>query len=199
MALGQALRAVLLLPENIERTQKEILKYHVVLGTVLSAELEDGQQVPSLQGETLDIGVDATGVTVNGVIVSIANVMADNGVIHVIDEILLPPSFLDDGSIIDTLFEGGFNADDGMSIYSTDILDVLLDFADLTDVLDGPGPFSTCILGVSRDLLCLRLMLTTSLFTINSLKPFLPQAMMPLTKSLTPFNTTLRRSKMWRL
>ena len=146
-AVNPDLVAFLFLPENIE-TLKELLKYHVVSGTVLSGELADGQQVPSLSGEILDIGVDATtGVTVNGVIVSGADVTADNGVIHIIDEVLFPPVFFD-LSIADVLFEGNING-----IHSIEALDFLLDFAGLNDVFDGPGPFSTCILCVSRDLL----------------------------------------------
>ena len=180
-----------LLPENIDLL-KEIVKYHVLSDTVLSVELKDGQQVPTLQGETLDIGVDATGVTVNGFIVSSADVAANNGVIHVIDGLLTPLSFRNDAtSIIDIIDEGSI-----IGIYSIEALAFLLDSADLVDVLDGLGSFSTCILCVSSDLLCLRSMLTTSLYTINSLKPFLSQPMM---SSLPPLYTTLRRRKMWRL
>merc|ERR1712166_92454 len=48
----------LLLPENVE-TLKTILTYHVAAGEVLSTDLSNGQQIPSLQGE--DISVDITG------------------------------------------------------------------------------------------------------------------------------------------
>jgi len=81
----------LLLPENVE-TLKTILTYHVASGEVLSTDLSNGQQIPSLQGE--DISVDITGKTVmvNDAQVIAADVNATNGVIHVIDGVLVPPT-----------------------------------------------------------------------------------------------------------
>jgi len=81
----------LLLPENVE-TLKTILTYHVASGEVLSTDLSNGQQIPSLQGE--DITVDITGKTVmvNDAQVIAADVNATNGVIHVIDGVLVPPT-----------------------------------------------------------------------------------------------------------
>jgi len=82
----------LLLPENVE-TLKTILTYHVAAGEVLSTDLSNGQQIPSLQGE--DISVDITGTTVmlnDDAQVITADVMATNGVIHVIDAVLVPPT-----------------------------------------------------------------------------------------------------------
>ncbi len=71
-----------------------LLQYHVVNGTVLSSQLSDGQTVPTLlSGESLTIGVNGSAVTVNGANVVEADVEATNGVIHVIDEILIPEGF----------------------------------------------------------------------------------------------------------
>jgi len=67
-----------------------ILKYHVVPGRVLSTDLpKDGVQPKTLLGKTLDIKV-GKGVTVNGANVIAADVIAGNGVIHVIDTVILP-------------------------------------------------------------------------------------------------------------
>ena len=89
-ALPEGLVDCLLLPENSEALTS-ILTYHVVDGQVMSTDLTDGP-VPTLQGE--EITVDLTdGVTLNdSVSVVTADVEASNGVIHVIDGVLVPPS-----------------------------------------------------------------------------------------------------------
>jgi uncharacterized surface protein with fasciclin (FAS1) repeats len=89
-ALPEGLVDCLLLEENIDPLTA-ILTYHVVDGAVMSTDLTDGP-VPTLQGE--EITVDLTdGVTLNeSVTVAAADVEASNGVIHVIDGVLVPPS-----------------------------------------------------------------------------------------------------------
>ena len=89
-ALPDGLVDCLLLPENKE-SLSAILTYHVVSGEVMSTDLTDGP-VATVQGE--EITVDLTdGVTLNGsVTVTAADVEASNGVIHVIDGVLVPPS-----------------------------------------------------------------------------------------------------------
>ncbi|MCC5923112.1 MAG: fasciclin domain-containing protein [Crocinitomicaceae bacterium] len=66
----------------------DILLYHVVAGTVLSTDLVAGP-VTTLQGEPVTIDLSA-GVQVNNANVIAADVLADNGVAHVIDAVLLP-------------------------------------------------------------------------------------------------------------
>ena len=68
-----------------------ILTYHVVEGEVMSADIEPGD-VPTVEGEDLTIEVTGGAVTVNGATVEAADVEASNGVIHVIDEVLVPPN-----------------------------------------------------------------------------------------------------------
>jgi uncharacterized surface protein with fasciclin (FAS1) repeats len=72
----------------------EILQYHVVSGEIMSGDLEAQQAVPTLTQE--DIFVTANGgVNVNGAAsVVTADVEATNGVIHAIDEVLLPNKFI---------------------------------------------------------------------------------------------------------
>ena len=77
-------------PQNKEALTK-ILTYHVVNGEVPSSAVKDGQ-VPTLEGESLTIST-ANGVTVNGAKVTTPDVEATNGVIHLIDTVLLPPGF----------------------------------------------------------------------------------------------------------
>ena len=81
----------LLKPANKQQLT-EILTYHVAEGEVLSSDLEDGQKIPTLQGEDLEITVDGDSVLVNGVAVETADVQTGNGVVHIIGEVLTPPS-----------------------------------------------------------------------------------------------------------
>lgn len=81
----------LLKDDNIPKL-KEILLYHVVSGKVLSTDLTDGQVVPTLLEQ--NIVVDLTeGVKINSSNVIKADVMASNGVIHIIDSVLVPDAF----------------------------------------------------------------------------------------------------------
>jgi len=88
-ALPAGLVEALLLPENKDALT-QILTYHVVSGAVMSTDLASGD-VPTVQGENVAVVVD-NGVTVNGVNVVAADVEASNGVIHVIDAVLVPPT-----------------------------------------------------------------------------------------------------------
>ena len=65
-----------------------VLTYHVVAGKVLAKDIKPGK-VKTVQGSELTLATTG-GVTVNGAKVTAADVMADNGVIHVIDTVLLP-------------------------------------------------------------------------------------------------------------
>jgi uncharacterized surface protein with fasciclin (FAS1) repeats len=79
----------LLLPENRD-ILVSILTYHVVSGTVLAADVAAGQ-VTTVQGEAITVETMG-GVSVNGANVVAVDVLASNGVIHVIDAVILPPS-----------------------------------------------------------------------------------------------------------
>ncbi|WP_342077706.1 fasciclin domain-containing protein [Yoonia sp. SS1-5] len=68
-----------------------ILTYHVVPGKVMSGDLSDGMTATTVNGADITIGTE-DGVTVNEVTVAAADVEASNGVIHVIDGVILPPS-----------------------------------------------------------------------------------------------------------
>lgn len=78
----------LLLPENKEQLVA-ILTYHVVSGKVMSGDLSDGMTAATVQGG--DLAVDLTdGVKINAATVTAADIEATNGVIHVVDTVILP-------------------------------------------------------------------------------------------------------------
>jgi uncharacterized surface protein with fasciclin (FAS1) repeats len=70
-----------------------VLTYHVVEGEYLAADVVglDGEAVPTVNGADVQISVDGDTVMVNDATVTMADVVASNGVIHVIDQVLLPP------------------------------------------------------------------------------------------------------------
>ena len=68
-----------------------MLLYHVVSGKVMSGDLKGTVNAETLQGAKLNIVAGDGKVTVNGANVVSADVAASNGVIHVIDAVLLPP------------------------------------------------------------------------------------------------------------
>jgi len=78
----------LLKPENKALLTK-ILTYHVVPGSVLSTSLKSGD-VKSVEGSSLKVAVSTGKVTVSGANVVKADIKASNGVIHVIDKVLIP-------------------------------------------------------------------------------------------------------------
>jgi uncharacterized surface protein with fasciclin (FAS1) repeats len=82
----------LLKPENKADLQG-ILTYHVVPGAVKAADLTDGMVVTTVNGKTITINVSDAGVSINGgAKVTMADIETSNGVVHVIDAVLLPAS-----------------------------------------------------------------------------------------------------------
>lgn len=81
----------LLMPENQEQLQG-VLTYHVVPGEYMAADLTDGLELTTVNGEVLTFTVDDMGMLmINGeAMVETANVESSNGITHVIDTVLLP-------------------------------------------------------------------------------------------------------------
>jgi uncharacterized surface protein with fasciclin (FAS1) repeats len=79
----------LLKPEN-KAQLVSILTYHVVAGKVMSTDLKDGMTAATVQGKEITIDLD-NGAMVNDAKVVTADIAADNGVIHVIDKVIMPP------------------------------------------------------------------------------------------------------------
>ena len=89
-ALPAGLVDKLLLPENKD-TLVKILAYHVVAGKVMAADVKAGD-VPSVEGSPITVTVDGGTVKLNdSATVTATDVAASNGVIHVIDAVILPP------------------------------------------------------------------------------------------------------------
>jgi transforming growth factor-beta-induced protein len=108
----------------------DILLYHVVSGEVLAEDVIMLSEAETVLGEKVMIKVEDGNVYINDSMVVITDIMADNGVIHVIDTVLLPPQEL--GTIVDIAVADGR--------FST--LVTALQEAELVEALSGEGPFT---------------------------------------------------------
>jgi transforming growth factor-beta-induced protein len=128
----------------------DVLLYHVVSGKVMSTDLSDGMMAPTVGGEEITVDL-SNGVKINSSNVIAADIEATNGVIHVIDTVLVPESFkLDYGS--EDMMEESMEkmaespAKDIVDIALADeqfsMLVMLLQRADLVGALQGDGPFT---------------------------------------------------------
>ena len=132
--LGQDKIDELLLPENKEMLAS-ILTYHVIDGSVGSDVVVTLSEAVSLQGEKIAIEVVDGKVVLNGTATVVTpDVPASNGVIHVIDTVILPPSMTEKplGNIPEVATEAG--------MFETLLAAVTA--ADLAETLAGDGPFT---------------------------------------------------------
>jgi transforming growth factor-beta-induced protein len=148
---------VLLKPEN-KATLQSILTYHVVAGKVLAADVVKLTTATTLQGKDVAISVSGSTVKVNDAKVTAADVMASNGVIHVIDTVLMPPSSGLGGSGASGGMGGSGGAsgmggtggtaalkdivDTAVAAGTFNTLAAALTAADLVATLKGTGPFT---------------------------------------------------------
>ncbi len=113
----------------------DILLYHVVSGAVLAEDVVTFDEAETLLGEMVAIRVEGGMVYINEAQVIITDIVADNGVIHVIDSVLLPPAAEEEpilGTIVDiAVADGRF-----------DTLVTAVVAADLAETLSGEGPFT---------------------------------------------------------
>ncbi|MDX1646560.1 MAG: fasciclin domain-containing protein [Longimicrobiales bacterium] len=118
-----------LLEEGNAELLSRVLTFHVVSGTAaFSSDLSDGQTVTTAEGGELTIGIDGSSVTVNGANVVTADIEATNGVIHVIDDVLVPS----DTDVYETAV---------LTPITTTLAGAVLD-AGLQEDLQGTGPFT---------------------------------------------------------
>lgn len=126
-ALGEGVVANLLDPVNADLLET-ILTYHVVPGAAVEAgRLSDGEALRTLQGDDLVVGLAGGALTVNGASVVTADIQATNGIIHLIDGVLLPELDIVETAVVTP---------------TTQTLATAIGAADLTSVLGGLGPFT---------------------------------------------------------
>ncbi len=114
-------------------TLSDILLYHVLSGAVPSSDVTDGLTVAMVNGDNASFTVTADGVTIEGANVTTADVETTNGVIHVIDKVLMPPA---DPVVVPDI--PSIAASTGVH----DALVAALTKADLVATLQGEGPFT---------------------------------------------------------
>lgn len=107
----------------------KILTYHVVSGSLLAADVVAESSLTSLAGPELPISVEGNAVRIAGALITITDIKAANGVIHVIDAVMLPPSIVD------------------LAVATPDLSTLvtalgLTTTPDLVEALSGPGPFT---------------------------------------------------------
>ncbi|HSJ94368.1 MAG TPA: fasciclin domain-containing protein [Gaiellaceae bacterium] len=78
--------------QNDPEALRQVLLYHVVEGQVTSDQVTGLDAAPTLAGPDLSFSTDGGSVLVNDATVTMADVLASNGVIHVVDAVLLPPA-----------------------------------------------------------------------------------------------------------
>ena len=126
-ALGATAEDLLALPELTD-----ILLYHVVGGTALSTDLSDGQMVTTLNGADVTVTINDQGVFINDAQVIVADIVADNGVVHVIDAVLIPPTPEPSNTVVDIVVNSDVH----------NLLEAAVITADLAGTLSGEGPFT---------------------------------------------------------
>lgn len=79
----------MLLKEENKGQLQSILTYHVVSGKIMSSDLKDGQMVETVQGNKIKVSL-SDGAMINGANVVKADIEASNGVVHIIDAVIMP-------------------------------------------------------------------------------------------------------------
>jgi transforming growth factor-beta-induced protein len=106
----------------------DILLYHVLPGKVMVADVSDGMMADTAQGSSVSFAIHSDGApAINDALITATDIEAFNGVIHVIDTVLLPPE-----DIVDTAIEAG----------SFNTLVSAVQAAGLEEALRGDGPFT---------------------------------------------------------
>ena len=110
----------------------DILLYHVVGAQVLSTDLADGATATTLLGEDVTVTINDDGIFINDAQVTVADIVTDNGVVHVIDAVLLPPAEPETTTVVDVIVNSDVHT----------LLEAAVGAAGLVDALNGEGPFT---------------------------------------------------------
>lgn len=106
----------------------DILLYHAIAADVRSTDLSDGMTATTVNGKDVTITINDNGVFINNAQVTVADILADNGVVHVIDAVLIPPAT----TVVDIVV----NSPDHETLEAAVIA------AGLAETLSGEGPFT---------------------------------------------------------
>jgi len=109
-----------------------ILTHHVSGGSTLSTDLYDGMMITTVAGTELMVSIDSNGVYIDGAMVTVANLTGDNGVVHVINAVLLPEAEVESNTVVDIIV--------GSEDHTT--LAAAVGAAGLVETLSGDGPFT---------------------------------------------------------
>ncbi len=110
----------------------DLLLNHVHSGDVLSTDLSDGMMVPTLNETELIVSIDGMTVMIDLATVTQADLTASNGVVHIIDKVLLPDFGQEDTTVYSII--------KASPIHTT--LEAAIDAAELGETLSGDGPFT---------------------------------------------------------
>ncbi|MFN8440155.1 MAG: fasciclin domain-containing protein [Caldilineaceae bacterium] len=122
----------------------QILLYHVVPGKVMAADVKDGMEATTAQGGTVKFSVKDGKVMINDATIVTTDIEASNGVIHVIDSVIMPPAA--EASEAMTTTEASAEpmdiVDTAVAAGSFNTLVAAVQAAELVDTLKGEGPFT---------------------------------------------------------
>ena len=109
-----------------------ILTYHAVNGTALSSSLTNGQLITTIQGQDVTVTIDNGMVYINNALVTVADIIATNGVVHVINAVLIPEAVVNNGTVVDIIVNSPEHT----------TLETAVLAAGLEVTLSGTGPFT---------------------------------------------------------